>query len=258
MPMLHLPATGPLCYELIEGDPERPYLVFLHEGLGSIGMWKQFPAMLCAACACPGLVYDRRGHGKSAPLAAARTIHYLHDYALCELPQVLAALIPERDYFLIGHSDGGSIALLHAAQRPARLRGLVTEAAHVFVEPETLDGIRAADRAFRTGRMGGLAKYHGDQTDVIFKAWSETWLDAGFAYWNIEYALASIACPALVMQGANDQYGSVAQVDAIVARLPAARKAMLDGCGHTPHHEASAAVLALMAEFVLAQNAGRR
>lgn len=258
MPMLDLNATERICYESIDGDPAMPGLVFLHEGLGSIGMWKQFPALLCRATGCPGLVYDRLGHGGSSPLTAARGIHYLHEYALCELPQVIARLLPERDYFLIGHSDGGSIALIHAAQQPARLLGIVTEAAHVLVEPVTLDGIRSADAAFDAGRLGALRKYHGDQTEAMFKAWSRTWLSAGFAFWNIEYLLPSVRCPALIVQGAQDQYGSEAQVDAIVSKAADARKEIIEQCGHTPHQQASSQVLELMRGFVAGRTRAHR
>ena len=248
--VLDLSDTPRLYYELIDGDPARPYLVFLHEGLGSVGMWKDFPALLCQASACPGLVYDRQGYGKSAPLAQQHQIHYLHDYALRELPQVLARLIPGRAYVLIGHSDGGSIALIHAAQRPALLRGIVTEAAHVFVEPQTLDGVRAADASFQAGKLRALARYHAEQAEAVFNAWSQTWLAPPFRFWNIEYLLPSIACPALIIQGSADQYGSVAQVDAIVGKAARARKAMLAACGHAPHQDMPRETLALMAAFV--------
>jgi pimeloyl-ACP methyl ester carboxylesterase len=250
MPMLDLYPGEQIYYELIDGAPERPYLVFLHEGLGCAGMWKAFPAMLCEATGCPGLVYDRLGYGKSSPLRDKRQIHYIHDYALRELPQVLAHVIAERDYVLFGHSDGGSIALIHAAQQPARLRGIVTEAAHVFVEPVTLEGIRSADEAFDAGKLGGLGKYHGAKTEAIFKAWSKTWLGSGFKFWNIEYLLPSIICPALIVQGIDDQYGTESQVDAIVSRAANARKAMIAQCGHVPHHEARQVVSALTARFV--------
>jgi pimeloyl-ACP methyl ester carboxylesterase len=250
MPMLELNPGEQIYYKLIDGAPERPYLVFLHEGLGCAGMWKTFPAMLCEATGCPGLVYDRLGYGKSSPLRAKRQIHYLHDYALRELPQVLAHVIAERDYVLIGHSDGGSIALIHAAQQPARLRGIVTEAAHVFVEAVTIGGVNSADAAFDAGKLGALDKYHGAKTEALFKAWSKTWLGSGFKFWNIKYLLPSIACPALIVQGVDDQYGTGKQVEAIVSRAANARKAIIAQCGHAPHQEAPQLVLSLMAGFV--------
>ena len=250
MPILHLHPAHAIHYELIPGDPARPVLVFLHEGLGSCAMWKDFPARLCQATGCRGLLYDRLGYGRSSPLTEQRRLHYVHDYALRELPLVLEHLIPGQEYVVVGHSDGGSIALIHASQQPPLLRAIVTEAAHVFVEDVTLDGIRAADAAFDAGKLRALAKYHGDKTQTIFKAWSETWLSHGFQFWNIEYLLPSITCPALVMQGSDDQYGSAAQVDAIVAQALQAAPAMIEHCGHTPHLEQPQAVLARMQAFL--------
>lgn len=251
------PASPPFIhYEYIDGPPGRPCLVFLHEGLGCVAMWRDFPALLCQATACAGLVYDRQGYGASSPLTARRGIHYLHDYALQELPLVLAhVLAPGTDYFLIGHSDGGSIALIHAAGQPPRLRGIVTEAAHVFVEPQTLAGIRAADAAYDAGKLRGLQKYHGEQTQTIFKAWSETWQAPGFHAWNIEYLLPSIYCPVLVVQGSDDQYGSPAQVEAITGQALNATPVLVENCGHAPHQEQPQALLALMANFLQGQMA---
>ncbi|AKZ63393.1 alpha/beta hydrolase [Herbaspirillum hiltneri N3] len=261
MPFLTHNKQPRIHYDIIDGDPAKPWLVFLHEGLGCTAMWKDFPQRLCAATGCRGLLYDRLGYGLSDALQQTRAPDYLHRYALDELPSILVALLPQQAYILIGHSDGGSIALLHAAQRAPLLRAIVTEAAHVFVEPVTLDGIRAADRAYADGKLKGLQKYHGDKTGQIFKAWSETWLAPAFADWNIEADLPRIACPALVMQGVDDQYGTPAQVDAIVAgiagsaggHLGTARPAMLAGCGHSPHQEQPQAVLELMRDFVLEQ-----
>lgn len=248
--MLALSAAEQISYTLIEGSPERPVLVFLHEGLGCTRMWRDFPHQLCQATGLSGLIYDRLGYGRSSPLSKPRSIHYLHAYAQGELPQVVERIIPNRDYFLIGHSDGGSIALIHAADRPARLRGVVTEAAHVFVEEESLTGIRAAVAAFRGGRLRGLARYHGDKTDQVFGAWADTWLSAAFSGWNIEALLPLITCPVLVLQGTEDQYGTMAQVEAIAARVPNARTMLIEGCGHAPHLEQPAIVLALLQEFL--------
>lgn len=250
--------TQQLYYELIgelsDGQAEKPYLVFLHEGLGCTAMWKDFPQRLCAITGCPGLLYDRLGYGNSDALQYKRDLNYLQRYALDELPQVLAQLIPQRPYIVIGHSDGGSIALLHAAQQPDLLHGIVTEAAHVFVEDITLAGIRVADAAYAAGKLRGLSKYHGDKTEQIFKAWSETWLMPAFADWNMEAALPSITCPALILQGAGDQYGSRRQVDAIVAGIAGiagpARMQLIDDCGHSPHQEQTEVVLQLMQDFI--------
>lgn len=250
MTMLELADGGQLYYETIAGESGKPVLVFLHEGLGCTAMWKDFPARLCTLTGCAGLVYDRRGYGRSDALCAARSIHYLHRYALDELAQVLARLLDGRPHVVVGHSDGGSIALIHAADQPPGLLGVVTEAAHVFVEDVTLAGVREAQQAFEAGKLRGLERYHGAKTEQIFGAWADTWLRPGFKRWNIEYLLASIACPVLALQGSGDQYGSEAQLDAIVAQAPAARKLLVPACGHTPHQDQPEAVLAAVQTFL--------
>ena len=166
------------------------------------------------------------------------------------MPEVISQLIPARDYFLIGHSDGGSIALIHASEKPAHLQGIITEAAHVFVESETLNGIRGAADAFDAGKLRGLSRYHGERREGIFRAWSDTWLSDGFKHWNIEYLLPSIECPVLVLQGTEDQYGTVAQVESVASKTLDAQKAMVEQCGHAPHQERTDVVLQLMKEFL--------
>lgn len=250
MPILELDAGAQLYYELIDGDPQAPALVFLHEGLGCAAMWKDFPARLSQATGRQGLVYDRRGYGLSSPLVAGRGIHYLHEYALIELPQVLARLLPGREHIVIGHSDGGSIALIYAAGQPAGLRGVLTEAAHVLVEAETLEGVRVARDAFGAGKLRGLRRYHGDKTVQIFGAWADTWLRPEFSHWDIGYLLPAISCPVLAVQGSDDQYGTQAQLDAIAGRVPNGRQLMVPACGHTPHQEQPEVLLRLMTEFV--------
>ncbi|UGQ44840.1 alpha/beta fold hydrolase [Massilia endophytica] len=251
MPLLSLGPDTELYFDRIEGADSRPVLVFLHEGLGCTAMWKDFPARLCAATGCEGLVYDRLGYGLSSPLRRRRSIHYLHEFALTELPAVLEALLSGREYLLVGHSDGGSIALIHAAARPQGLRAVVTGAAHVFVEDITLQGIRAAKAAYAEGKLRGLQRYHGDKTDAVFAAWADTWLDPAFAHWNIEYLLPAMDCPVLALQGARDQYGSAAQLDAIAGQAANARQAVLPDCGHSPHAEAAEATLEAMLGFIL-------
>ncbi|XHO06610.1 2-succinyl-6-hydroxy-2,4-cyclohexadiene-1-carboxylate synthase [Ralstonia syzygii] len=225
----HFPARGP----------------GLHRDVGG------FPQRLCAVTGCPGLVYDRVGYGQSSPMTQPRGLDYLHIAARIELPHVLRALMPDTPYALIGHSDGGSIALIHAADQPAQLRAAVTEAAHVFVEDASLAGIREAEAAFDAGKLAGLARYHGDKTRQTFKAWSETWQRPDFSDWNIEALLPRIACPLLVMQGEDDQYGTPAQVEAIVRQAGGpATPVLLPGCGHTPHKTHADAVLAHMRTFI--------
>jgi pimeloyl-ACP methyl ester carboxylesterase len=175
----------------------------------------------------------------------------MHRYAREELPAVLRELIPDQPHICVGHSDGGSIALIYAALQPDHLLGSVTEAAHVFVEPETLKGIEATAAAFRAGRLAGLAKYHGQQTDDLMHAWSEIWLSPSFRAWNITGLLPTINSPLLAIQGRQDVYGTEAQTDAIVSGLSGpATPLLLDDCGHAPHRDQPEAVLNAMAAFI--------
>lgn len=243
--------SGTLFYQHLAGDQSKPTLVFLHEGLGSSQMWREFPQQLCQVTGCPGLVYDRLGYGQSSQAKQPRTLHYLHQYALEELPQVLKHCLGDKPYFLVGHSDGGSIALLHAAAQPKQLRGVLSAAAHIFVEPETLRGIEQAVIAWQQGKLDGLYKYHGAHTEQVFFAWADTWLSKGFKHWNIEYALPSITAPVLALQGIDDQYGSERQVAGIVKQVVGlGQPCLLPRCGHSPHREAPEATLAAMAEFI--------
>lgn len=251
MAILKVGETQQIYYELIDGDHERPYLIFLHEGLGCTEMWKEFPHKLCKETSSPGIVYDRLGYGRSSALTHSWTINYMRDYALTELPEVISRLIPARNYFLIGHSDGGTIAIIHASEKPAHLQGIITEAAHVFVEKETLASIQAATDAFYAGTLRGLFRYHGEKTEKLFKAWSAIWLSEAFNYWNIEYLLPLIECPVLVVQGTGDRYGTVAQVESIASNTLYVQKKMVEACGHAPHQEMTDIVLKLMREFIL-------
>ena len=238
-------------YEVIEGDWTLPVLVFLHEGLGCRAMWKKFPNQLCERTGCPGLIYDRLGFGLSSSTIADRTIHYMHDSALHELPFVCSRCIPGCPFILIGHSDGGSISLIYGAERFPLLRGIITEAAHVFVENESIQGIRSVDESFRLGEMMGLFKYHGEKTERMFRAWADTWLSDWFQAWNIEYALPSLRCPMLIIQGRDDQYGTHRQVETILSKTSGMAQAVfLDRCGHAPHREMEETVLTVMSEFI--------
>jgi pimeloyl-ACP methyl ester carboxylesterase len=251
LPFLKIEKNHRLHYQLIEGDRKLPYLVYLHEGLGCVAMWSDFPELLCRITGCPGLVYDRLGYGKSSPAHTARKIHYLHRYALIELPTLLENIIPGKPYILIGHSDGGSIGLIAGAERPPFLQAIITEAAHVFVDAETIAGITIANEAWDKGKLRGLSKYHGDKTDSIFKAWSETWLSDWFKHWNIAYLLPSITAPLLVIQGRNDQYGTLAQANSIAAKSAGyTHLQIIENCAHIPHLEAQSAVLVSMSDFI--------
>ncbi|RAK68299.1 alpha/beta fold hydrolase [Hymenobacter edaphi] len=229
----------------------RPTLVFLHDSLGCISLWRDFPARLAAATGCPALVYDRRGYGQSAPFdSRPRTNDYLAD-EVPVLRQLLDACGITRA-ILFGHSDGGSIALLAAARYPEGVAAVLTEGAHVFVENLTLAGIRAAQQQYHgTNLPERLARYHGPHTDAVFRAWADTWLRPAFRHWNIEAELPRIQCPVLVLQGAADEYGTVAQVEAIATQASGPAEAvLLPGAAHTPHREAPEETLRLAAEFV--------
>lgn len=251
MAILKLRDSHQIYYEVIDGELGRPCLIFLHEGLGCTEMWQEFPRRLCRENGCPGIVYDRLGYGRSSPATCTWTKDYLRDYALSELPEVISRLIPATEYFLIGHSDGGTIALIHASEKPVHLQGIITEAAHVFVEEETLRSIQTAVDAFYAGKLRGLFRYHGEKTEKLFKAWSDAWLSDFFRHWNIEYVLPRIECPVLVLQGTGDQYGTVAQVESIVSGTSDVRTEMMAACGHAPHQERPDVVLKLMGEFLL-------
>ncbi|MBN1931525.1 MAG: alpha/beta hydrolase [Desulfobacterales bacterium] len=233
------------------GCNDRPILVFLHEGLGSIAQWRDFPGRLCRATDCCGLVYERWGFGNSDALLRDRSSQYLYDEAFNTLPQILKACHINRS-ILIGHSDGGTIALLHAANNHNKVLGLITEAAHVFVEEITLAGIKKAVKAYKNSNLKAkLAQYHGENTDRIFHTWADTWLDPSFRNWNIEAYLPMITAPLLAIQGENDEYGSLAQVKSIVDHVMGPAKSLIiPDCGHIPHHQALEIVLAVMKSFI--------
>lgn len=254
MPILEIDRNdnhNKLYYELIEGDTAKPYLIFLHEGLGCIAMWKDFPKLLCRNTGCRGLLYDRLGYGKSSPLNKPRTIHYLHEYALQELPELLEKVIPDIPFILIGHSDGGSIGLIFGAERSPLLKGIISEAAHVFVDSKAIAGIKKANAAWAEGKLGSLSKYHGDKTETIFRAWSETWLTEWFRHWNIEYLLPCIEAPVLVLHGDRDQYGSTDQARSVASKTSGlVRLEIIKDCAHIPHFEAQSVVLDFMSDFI--------
>jgi pimeloyl-ACP methyl ester carboxylesterase len=234
-----------LNYERIGAtSTDKPVLLFLHEALGSIGQWKDFPEKLCRALKLSGIVYERQGHGASSPLSSSRTARYLHQYALEELPAFLDAIKESRPLVLIGHSDGGSIALLFASAFPDRVAGIVTMAAHVINEPETIDGIAPAISAYKAGKLDGLWKYHGDKTHALFYAWADIWRSDVFRNWNITEEISNSNAKALFIQGADDQYGTEKQLDLISQHYKAPHSSLLlEKCGHHPHLEQAEIVL---------------
>jgi len=227
---------------------DGPVVVLLHDSLGSVRLWRDFPERLAEATGLEVLAYDRRGHGASDPFGAgARTRGYLHEEA-ATLEQVLAAA-DVREAVLVGHSDGGTIALLAAALHPARVRAVVAEAAHVFVEDRTLEGVREAEKALACGDLlARLERHHGAKAAPLAAAWIGTWLSPTFRSWNVEAELRRITCPVLVLQGAEDEYGTEAQVHAIARGVAGpVRPVIAPGLRHTPHREDPGAVLRLIA-----------
>ena len=226
-------------------------LVFLHEGLGSIAQWRDFPFSLSILTGLPSLVYERWGYGSSDALNKSRTVRYLHDEALISLPEVLEQL-NINDAILIGHSDGGSIALIYAAVHGDKTRCVITEAAHVFVEDVTIKGILQAVELYETTDLRNrLRQFHKVNTDQMFRAWADTWLAPWFRTWNIEEYLPHITCPLLVIQGEDDKYGTKAQIESIIKQVNGLVEGlMIPNCGHVPHHQARDRVLNEMVRFI--------
>lgn len=230
---------------------EAPTLVFLHEGLGSAAQWRDFPQQLAMATGKSALVYSRAGYGQSDPVSLPRSARYLHHEGLEVLPELLEHLGVQQ-HLLIGHSDGGSIALINAGGAAQRgLLGVMTEAAHVFNEPLIPPAIRETVSLYENGDLRGkLARHHLD-VEVAFRGWSDTWLSAEFLAWNIEEYLPNINVPVLAIQGQDDRYGTVRQVEAIVAQVSGPAEALLlPNCGHTPHREAANATFRAMQGFI--------
>ena len=236
---------------------EAPCMVFLHEGLGSVAAWRDFPDQLCAACGLDGLVYSRPGYGQSTPRAPGEhwDARYLHRQALEVLPALLAALGIHQPW-LFGHSDGATIALLHAAAFPEAVAGCVALAPHVFVEQKALQGIRRARQAYEAGPLRERLGRVQSNTDSAFYGWCDAWLDPGFRHWTIEAELATLRCPLLVVQGEDDAYGTMEQVGRITRILPHARSLMLEKCGHIPQRDAPADVIRAVMNCINSQ-AGR-
>lgn len=230
---------------------ESPTLVFLHEGLGSIEQWRDFPQALVSETGLAALVFDRYGFGGSDPIHRARDGSYLQREDTSSLVGVLDRY-GVKSPILIGHSDGGTIALLFAARFPDRCVGVIVEATHVFTEDLTLLGIRAAVAAYNDrGLRKKLLRYHGDKTDDMFFRWVDDWLSPEFKDWNIEAGLAAVRCPVLIIQGEDDEYGTIAQVTSIRSRVSGrAESLIIPGCGHNPHHQARAATLQEMKRFI--------
>lgn len=230
-------------------DANTPTLVLLHEGLGCVAMWRDFPQKLAAATGCRTVVFSRAGYGHSEAYAEPRTPRYMHHEGEVMLPAFLDALGIDRPV-LVGHSDGGSIALIFAGAFPARPLGVAVLAPHEFVEDITLAGIRAARGVWESSDWPQkLARYHHDAPRV-FSDWNATWLSPAFRDWNIEAYLPRIACPVLALQGEDDEYATMRQIEVIGEVVPGTEVLKLPACGHSPQRDQEAAVLSALAAFV--------
>ena len=226
-----------------------PTLLLLHEGLGCVAMWRDFPAQLATATGCRVVVWSRPGYGGSQPYPEERKKGYMHREAEESLPALIAALHIERP-LLVGHSDGGSIALLFAGAFPEVPLGIAVLAPHEFVEEVTLVGIRAARSIWEsTDWPTKLGRYHLDAVRV-FEEWNDTWLSPLFRDWNIEQYLPKIRCPVLAIQGEDDEYATMRQIEVIAEQVPGTELLKLPNCGHTPQRDQEAAVLAALLAFV--------
>jgi pimeloyl-ACP methyl ester carboxylesterase len=227
---------------------KRPTIVMLHEGLGSVSLWKDFPEQLARTTKCGVVAYSRYGHGKSERLREKRLVEFMHHEGTVVLPGLLERLGIQRP-ILLGHSDGASICLIYAAASPASPLGLVLEAPHVFVEDLTVNSIAKIGTVYRTTDLPEkLGRYH-DHVEETFWGWNDIWLDPKFRAWNIAECLDSIRCPVLVIQGEDDEYGTLAQVDAVKRRVREARTVVLPSCGHSPHRDQPTATLHAISQF---------
>lgn len=239
----------------LPGDPDLHPLVLLHEGLGSVSAWRDFPQTLQQATSRRVIAYSRFGHGTSDPPPAPRTPAFFHEEAYDVLPQVLSQLDAEEP-ILVGHSDGASIALVHAGARP--VRGLVLLAPHVVVEDVTLAAIRETRDRFETGDLRERLSRHHDDPDTAFRGWCDVWLDPAFRSWTLEPDAERVDCPVLLIQGIDDPYGTLDQLDRIETRVqgPVFRKVVPGG--HSPHRDATEELLREVVRFVGVVDGRRR
>ncbi len=228
-----------------------PTIVFLHDSLGSVQLWRDFPNLLAEYTQCNILAYDRLGYGKSEAIPTyERPTNYMELEA--DVLNELLVQLNIDNTILFGHSDGGTIALLTASKYPERIKAVVVEAAHIFVEDITLKGIYEAMDAYKNTNLAErLAKYHGDKVDTLFKAWTETWTRNDYRNWNIEDFLPAITCQLLFIQGEADEYGTLEQVEKTISQVSGkTEKYIIPGIGHTPHKEVPKVVLAKSLEFI--------
>ncbi|WP_294249953.1 alpha/beta hydrolase [uncultured Chryseobacterium sp.] len=229
----------------------RPTLVFLHDSLGCTQLWRDFPEKLSAAARCNVLLYDRLGYGRSFPMdSSVRNPDYMEKEA--DLLNELLEALSIQDAILFGHSDGGTIALIMAAKYPEKVKAVICEAGHIFVEEITVKGVSEALHAYRTTDLAErLKKYHGDKVEMMVKAWTEIWLSNRFRSWNIEDQLSEIVAPLLFIQGEKDEYGTLDQLEKTVSRVSGtSEKLVIPGVGHTPHKEIPELILEKSYRFI--------
>jgi len=230
----------------------QPTLIFLHDSLGCVELWRDFPMILAELTKCNLLIYDRFGYGKSSDFI---TKERSNDYMEIEA-DLLIKIVEKLDIhspILFGHSDGGTIALLAAAKYPNKIEGIITEGAHIFVEEITKEGIQAAVKTYKTTDLKlRLEKYHGNKTDALFQAWTKTWLSESYSGWNIEHFLHKITCPVFVIQGELDEFGSLLQVEKIIKGILHEKKSSFIplNARHTPHKEAKTETLQECEKFI--------
>ncbi|TDD99423.1 alpha/beta fold hydrolase [Flavobacterium cellulosilyticum] len=239
-----------IAIERFDNYPDRPTLVFLHDSLGCTALWRDFPQKLGNLTKCNVLVYDRQGYGKSCSFSYSKRGNYYMEQE-ADVLNVLLDHWKIDKAILFGHSDGGSIALIAAAKYPQKIMSIITEGAHIFVEDLTVKGIKEAIHAYQTTNLKTkLEKHHGNKTDEMFWAWASTWTTSEFRSWNIESFLPSIQCPALIIQGEADEYGTLKQVQNTIRQVQKAEKYCIPSVGHSPHKECPEIVLEKASEFI--------
>jgi pimeloyl-ACP methyl ester carboxylesterase len=229
---------GDIAYKTIgKLTDQKPVLLFLHEAIGSIAQWSNFPDKVSKALNSPAIVLEFPGYGFSSEYDKKRDSKYLHHFALEHLPAFIESIQLKQEIIVVGHSDGGTNALLYSSEDPEQVKGIVTMAAHVLNEKETRAGIHPAIEAFEAVKMKGLEMYHGQKTESLFYAWARTWLSNYFADWNISKDIKHNKVPALIIQGEDDQYGTTEQVNIICGLLENSEPHFIKDCGHAPHLE---------------------
>ena len=240
---------------------DDPLIVFLHEGLGSVSMWKNFPQRVCDSIGCRGLVYSRPGYGRSTPRAPDEVWakDFMHRQARQVLPVLIESLgvdaVADR-LWLLGHSDGGSVALLYAAFYPECTAGIIVLAPHIVVEDISISSIEKTRTAYLHGNLRQRLQKHHDSPDSAFWGWNTIWLDPSFRQWSIEKEIDAIRCPVLAVQGLDDTFGSLSQIQGIARRVPLAELLEMPECGHSPHHDQPDRLIAAAVKFIKNKNQG--